>query len=87
MPSFQEKEKGGRIIGIHNGARVVSEFLLLDDGTTTVTIIHYDVQPGEACKRAGGRVSLKLMPGPASAIETPFCVPKVLIDRNIRADG
>jgi hypothetical protein len=87
QPSFRDKEKGGRIIGINNGTRVVSEFPLLDDGTTTVAIIHYDVQPGEACKRAGGLVRLELVPGPASAIETPFCVPKVLVDRNIRTDG
>ena len=87
QPSFREKEKGGRIIGIHNGTRVVSVFPLLDDGTSTVAIIHYDVQPGDACKRAGGLVRLEQVPGPASAIETPFCVPKVLVDRNISDDG
>ena len=87
QPAFREQEEGGRIIGIHNGTKVVSEFPLLDDGETTVEIIHYDVQPGDACKRAGGLVRIELVPGPASAVETPFCVPKVLVERNIRAEG
>jgi hypothetical protein len=84
---FREQENWGRIIGIHNGTRVVSEFPLLDDGTTSVGIIHYDVPPGEPCKRAGGMVRVELVPGAMSAVETPFCVPKVLVDRNIHADG
>ena len=86
QPAFREQEEGGRIIGIHNETKVVSEFPLLDDGETTVAIIHYDVQPGAACLRAGGLVRIELVPGPASAVETPFCVPKVLVERNIRAE-
>ena len=57
-----------------------------DDGMNTAEIIHYDVQPGEPCSRVGGLVRTELVPGPASAVETPFCVPKVLVDRNIPFD-
>ena len=84
-PSFRERE-GGQIIGVHNGTRVVSEFPYFDDGMNTAEIIHYDVQPGEPCSRVGGLVRTELVPGPASAVETPFCVPKVLVDRNIPFD-
>jgi hypothetical protein len=84
-PSFRKQEIGGRIIGVHKGTRVVSEFPTLDDGISTVAIIHYDVDAGEACKRAGGLVRLELVPAAMAAVEKPFCVPKVLVDRHIRA--
>lgn len=82
-PSFRARE-GGQIIGTHNGTQVVSEFPYFDDGTSTAEIIRYEVQPGEPCTRVGGLVRMELVPGPASAVETPFCVPKVLVDRKIR---
>jgi hypothetical protein len=82
--SFREREKGGRIIGIHNGTRVVSEFPPFDDGMSTAGFVHYNVDPGESCKRAAGLVRLELVPGPMAAVEKPFCVPKVLVERGIR---
>lgn len=82
-PSFRARE-AGQIIGTHNGTKVVSEFPYFDDGTSTAEIIHYQVQPGEPCRRVGGLVRMELVPGPISAVETPFCVPKVLVDRKIR---
>jgi len=69
------------IIGIHNGTRVVADFHYSDGGDQTV-IIHYDVQPGEACRRARGAVRIELVPVAITAVETPFCVPKVLVDRH-----
>ena len=77
------RKHGGQIIGVHNGTRVLSEFPLFDDGVTTAEIIRYDAQPGEPCKRAGGVARTELTPGPLSAVETLYCVPKVLVDRNI----
>ena len=71
------------VIGVHHGTKVVADFYSFDDGTPTV-IVHYDVQPGEACTRAGGAVRRELVPVAITAVETPFCVPKVLVERNIR---
>ena len=72
------------VIGIHNGTRVVSDFHYSDGGDQMVTI-HYDVQLGEGCKRAGGVVRVESVPVAITAIETPFCIPKVLVDRHIQA--
>jgi len=71
------------IIGIHNGTKVVADFHYSDGGDQTV-IVHYDLPPGEACKRAGGAVRIELVPVAIAAVETPFCVPKVLVDRHLR---
>ena len=71
------------IIGIHNGTRVVADFHYSDGGDQTV-IIHYDVQPDEACRRTGGAVRIELVPVAITAVETPFCVPKILVNRNIK---
>ena len=71
------------VIGIHHGTNVVADFHFFDDGEMTV-IIHYDVRPGEACKRARGAVRTELVPVAITAVETPFCVPKVLVDKHIQ---
>jgi hypothetical protein len=83
QPSFREGG-GRRVIGVHNGTKVVAEFPFLDDGRSTFGIIHYDVRPGEACKRAGGVVRPELVPVAITAAAQPFCVPKVLVQRHIR---
>ena len=75
---------GRRVIGLHNGTKVVAEFPNLDDGQSTFGIIHYDVQSGEACKKAGGVVRPELVPVAITAAPQPFCVPKVLVERDIR---
>ena len=75
---------GRRVIGIHNGTKVVAEFPVLDDGQSTFGIIRYDVGPGEACKQAGGVVRPELIPVAIAATPTPVCVPRVLAERNIR---
>lgn len=82
-PSFREGG-GRRVIGVHNGTRVLAEFLLLDDGHSTFGNIHYDAELGAACKRAGGVVRLELVPVALAAAPQPFCVPKVLVERGIR---
>lgn len=80
------EEGGERILGVHNGTIVVAEFLYFDDNESTLGIIHYDVEPGEACKRAGGVVRLEWVPAATApaAYPQPYCVPKVLVDRNIQ---
>jgi hypothetical protein len=71
------------VIGIHQGTKVVSDFHFFDDGEMTV-IIHYDVQPGQACKRVGGAERIELVPVAITAVETSFCVPNVLVDRHLQ---
>jgi hypothetical protein len=70
------------VIGVHHGTKVVADFHSFDDGRLTV-IVHYDAQPGEACERAGGAVRSELVPVAITAVETPFCIPEVLVERNI----
>ena len=82
-PSFREGG-GRRVIGVQNGIRVLAEFPVLDDGRSTFGNIHYDVEPGAACKRAGGLMRFELVPVAITAAPKPFCVPKVLVQRNIR---
>jgi len=85
--SFRQKASVDRqILGLHNGARVVAEFPYLDDGHTKLGMIHYDVKPGEACRRVGGVARLEWVPAPMAMTQRPFCVPKVLVERNIRTE-
>jgi hypothetical protein len=72
------------VLGVHNGTRVVAEFPFLDDGQSQLAVVHYDVDPGEACTRMGGVVRLEWVPAALAATQRPFCVPKVLVDRNIQ---
>lgn len=78
------KNGGRRIIGIRNGTKVVAEFPYVDDGRSTLGFIRYEVGMGEACKQAGGIVRPELVPAAIAAVPKPFCVPKVLVQRDIR---
>ena len=76
-----------QVVGYHHGVRVVAEFPCSDVCPDyTVAIIHYDVDPGEACKRVGGVVRLETVPVAIAVTEEPFCVPKVLVERNIKTE-
>jgi hypothetical protein len=84
--SFRQGAAETQIIGLDNGLHVLADIFYLDDGSSTLGVLHYDVEPGQACKRAGGAVRLEFVPGPASMTRRPYCVPKVLVNRNIQME-
>jgi len=66
-------------LGRHHGALVVADFPCGDVCPNyTVRIIHYDVPPGPACARIGGRDQTRSIPQGIAATERDFCVPAVL---------
>jgi hypothetical protein len=70
------------VVGRHRGVSVVVDYICSDICPDyTVRIIHYDVEPGGACDRAGGVSQLLAVPtGPAMGARE-FCMPKILVER------
>ena len=76
-----------KILGLHNGAKVGADFPCSDDcPQNTLGIVHYDLPPGEPCKRVGGVVRLEWVPAAIAVSQEPYCVPKVLVDRRIQTE-
>ena len=74
-------------VGLHHGAKVIADFLCSDlCPNNTVAIVHYDVPPGEACRRVGGVTRLEWVPVSITIAQRHYCVPKVLADRHIQTD-
>ena len=72
-------------LGILRGAAVVAEYRCSDlcpDYNTR--IIHFDLEPGPACDKAGGVTHPVLVPMGIAAVRKNFCVPKVLVDRKLQ---
>jgi hypothetical protein len=70
---------------MHNGVRVVADFPCSDlCPPNTLGIVHYDVAPDEQCTRIGGLTRQEWVPAGIAISQQPFCVPKVLVDRNIQ---
>jgi hypothetical protein len=67
------------VVGMHHGVAVVADYPCSDVCPNyTTQIIHYDVEPGPACDRAGGVVAMRTVPISIAVQRKPFCVPKVL---------
>ncbi len=67
------------VLGRHHGVRVVANYPCSDVCPNyTVRIIHYDVQPGSECERAGGVTVTRTVPFGIGVVRKPFCAPKVL---------
>jgi hypothetical protein len=84
--SFRQRMAGPtQVLGVHNGTRVIAEVACTDDGDCSrLGVVRYDAEPGEACRQAGGAVRLEWVPAAIAIAQKPFCVPKVLVDRNIQ---
>jgi hypothetical protein len=75
------------MLGLHHGTRVVADFPCGDICPTyTNAIVHYDVDPGDACTRAGGVVRVEQVPMGIAVVDEPFCVPRMLVERHIQTD-
>jgi hypothetical protein len=69
-------------LGLHHGALVVADFPCSDVCPAyTVRIIHYALDPGPACAKAGGVVETRSVPVSIAVTEQAFCVPAVLKGR------
>ena len=79
-PFDQAKWMGKSVVlGVHHGARVVADFPCSDlCPDYTIRVIHYDVEPGQACDAIGGVKVARLIPMGIGAAERAYCVPKVL---------
>ena len=83
-PADRARMMGRReVLGTRNGVPVVVDYPCSDlCPAYTTRILHLDVEPGPACRRARGVVREVGVPA-GDAIETRgFCVPPVLVDRN-----
>ncbi len=70
------------VLGIHHGAKVLVEFRCGDVCPQyTSRHIHYDVEPGPACDKIGGRVRNESFVQGIGVMRKDFCVPAVLIGK------
>lgn len=84
---FDHAEKMGHhdTLGIHRGVEVLADFPCSDVCPNyTVRIIHYAVAPGPDCDRIGGRGRVQSVPISITSIAQKFCVPSVLVEKNLR---
>jgi hypothetical protein len=66
------------------GVKVVADYYCSDVCPAyTVRVVHFDVQPGPACERAGGASKSYTIPFGIAARPETFCVPKVLVEKNL----
>jgi hypothetical protein len=81
---FDKAQKIGRreVLGVHDGRVVIAEYPCGDVcPSSTIRIIHYDLDAGPECARHGGVVVDLWVPMGAAVGKRPFCVPSVLADR------
>ena len=70
-----------QVLGQINDVTVVADFICADVCPDyTVRIIHFDVEPGPKCARAGGVEKSVVVPIAIAATTRAFCFPKVLTD-------
>jgi hypothetical protein len=70
------------VLGTNHGALVVVDYPCSDlCPQYTTRIIHYAVEPGPDCARAGDVVRMMVVPVSIAAMRKPFCIPGALADR------
>jgi hypothetical protein len=83
---FDKKAKMGRheVLGQVGKVNVVADYYCSDVCPDyTMRVVHFDAKPGKACQAAGGFVKTYIVPRGIAAVPEAFCVPKVLVDRNL----
>jgi hypothetical protein len=78
---FDKAAKSGKseVLGIHHGVRVVVDFPCSDIcPQSTMRIIRYDLEPGPACDRAGGKTIDAVYPAGPVTLTTRLCVPEIM---------
>ncbi|WP_375197985.1 hypothetical protein [Sphingobium sp.] len=70
----------GRLrLGLHNDVMVLDDHICGDICPDyTVSIVHYDAEPGAACERIGGVTVDAVVPSAASIGTQSFCIPAPL---------
>ena len=77
-------EATSEILGVHHGVKVIVDFACTGIcPADTPRVIHYDVKPGPACEKAGGLSRQYLDPRGSYVRFNDFCVPKILVDKNL----
>jgi hypothetical protein len=72
------------VLGIHNGTKVIVEFRCGDVCPQyTSRHIHYDVEPGPACDKIGGRKRTETLVQGIGLVRKDFCVPAVLVAKDL----
>ena len=72
------------VLGIHHGTNVIVEFRCGDICPQyTSRHIHYDVEPGPACDKIGGRVRTESFVQSIAMMRKDFCVPAVLVEKGL----
>lgn len=78
---------GETVIGTMNGTKIVADVRCGDVCPAyTVRILRYAVDPGLACKRAGGEVATLAIPISIAVTKKDFCVPGVLFRERLYTD-
>ena len=73
------------VLGVHHGAKVMVEFRCGDICPQyTSRHIHYDVEPGPACDKVGGRARTESFVQGIGVTRKDFCVPAILVDRKLQ---
>lgn len=70
----------GRLrLGTHNGVMVLDDHLCGDICPDyTISIVHYDAEPGASCEKIGGITKDAVVPAAASIGTQSFCIPAPL---------
>lgn len=72
------------VLGIHHGAKVMVDFRCGDICPQyTSRHIHYDVEPGPACDKIGGRTRTESFVLGIGVVRKDFCVPAVLVEKDL----
>ena len=70
-----------QVLGRLNGTEVVADFVCGDVCPDyTIRIVHFDVEPGEACAAIDGVERSVVVPMAIAVTERAFCFPKVLVE-------
>lgn len=78
---------GETVVGTLNGSKIVTDVRCSDVCPNyTVRIVHYAVDPGPACKRAGGEAVTLTVPISIAAMKRDFCIPGVLVREKLYTD-
>ena len=83
---FDKKAKMGAhdILGEVGKVKVVADYYCSDVCPQyTMRVVHFDANPRTDCGKAGGLVKTYIIPRGIAAVPEAFCVPKVLVDRNL----
>lgn len=83
---FDKKAKMGAhdVLGQIGKVKVVADYYCSDVCPAyTMRVVHFDVQPGKDCQAAGGFVKTYIVPRGIAAVPQAFCVPKVLVEKNL----